>query len=124
MRISSFCLLFSALNKNFSLRSISRLCSRFDLSSSRCFSHNNLSSSFLLVAHTSRLSLKITNVAQVNLDGVCTKRVSLRAVAIFLVGGVDGADEICRTCITEPEIGSAEAQDVLNFFKESRHVGM
>ncbi|KAJ1427629.1 Sacsin [Sesbania bispinosa] len=29
-----------------------------------------------------------------------------------------------RTCIGESEIGSTEAQDVFNFFKENRHVGM
>lgn len=48
---------------------------------------------FLLVAHTSRLRLKITNVTQVIPDGACTEGVGLRAAAVFLVGGAEAADE-------------------------------
>lgn len=53
---------------------------------------------------------------------------NVKSISIFTK---EGAGEemhllhrVRRTCIGEPEIGSTEAQDVFNFFKENRHVGM
>ncbi|KAK7310408.1 hypothetical protein RJT34_07912 [Clitoria ternatea] len=53
---------------------------------------------------------------------------NVKSISIFVKEGT--GDEmhllhrVCRTCVGEPEIGSTEAQDVFNFFKESRRVGM
>ncbi|KAK7308413.1 hypothetical protein VNO77_42018 [Canavalia gladiata] len=53
---------------------------------------------------------------------------NVKSISIFVKEGTGHEmhllHRVRRTCIGEPEIGSTEAQDVLNFFKESRHVGM
>jgi sacsin len=53
---------------------------------------------------------------------------NVKSISIFVKEGT--GDEmhllhrVRRTCIGEPEIGSTKAQDVFNFFKENRRVGM
>ncbi|XP_020205115.1 sacsin isoform X1 [Cajanus cajan] len=53
---------------------------------------------------------------------------NVKSISIFVKEGTGHEmhllHRVSRTCIGEPEIGSTEAQDVFNFFKESRHVGM
>ncbi|TKY69100.1 Sacsin protein [Spatholobus suberectus] len=53
---------------------------------------------------------------------------NVKSISIFVREGTGHEmhllHRVCRTCIGEPEIGSTEAEDVFNFFKESRHVGM
>ncbi|RDX78476.1 Sacsin, partial [Mucuna pruriens] len=53
---------------------------------------------------------------------------NVKSISIFVKEGTGHEmhllHRVCRTCIGEPEIGSTEAQDVFNFFKESRRVGM
>lgn len=47
----------------------------------------------LLIANTSRLCLKIANIAQVSPDGACAEWIGLRAAAVLLVGRAEAADE-------------------------------
>ncbi|RZB94315.1 sacsin-like [Glycine soja] len=53
---------------------------------------------------------------------------NVKSISIFVKEGTGHEMHLLhcvrRTCIGEPEFGSTEAQDVFNFFKESRHVGM
>ncbi|XP_014490933.1 uncharacterized protein LOC106753623 isoform X1 [Vigna radiata var. radiata] len=53
---------------------------------------------------------------------------NVKSISIFVKEGTMNEmhllHRVCRTCIGEPETGSAEAQDIFNFFKESRRVGM
>ncbi|KAK7349013.1 hypothetical protein VNO80_23837 [Phaseolus coccineus] len=53
---------------------------------------------------------------------------NVKSISIFVKEGTVNEmhllHRVCRNNIGEPEVGSAEAQDVFNFFKESRHVGM
>ncbi|KAG5076121.1 hypothetical protein JHK82_054816 [Glycine max] len=53
---------------------------------------------------------------------------NVKSISIFVKEGTGQEmhllHRVHRTCIGEPEIGSTEAQDMFNFLKESRHVGM
>lgn len=53
---------------------------------------------------------------------------NVKSISIFVKEGTGHEmhllHRVRRTCIGEPEIGSTEAQDVFNFFKEDRRVGM
>lgn len=49
--------------------------------------------SLLLVANSSGLGLKITNIMQVEPDGACAEGVGFGSAAVFLVGGAEAADE-------------------------------
>ncbi|KAK7407784.1 hypothetical protein VNO78_09866 [Psophocarpus tetragonolobus] len=53
---------------------------------------------------------------------------NVKSISIFVKEGagheINLLHRVRRTCIGEPEIGSTEAQDAFNFFKESRRVGM
>jgi len=53
---------------------------------------------------------------------------NVKSISIFVKEGTVNEMQllhrVSRACIGEPEIGSAESQDVFNFFKESRRVGM
>ncbi|XP_027359772.1 sacsin [Abrus precatorius] len=53
---------------------------------------------------------------------------NVKSISIFVKEGTGHEMHllqcVSRTCIGEPEIGSTKAQDVFNFFKESRRVGM
>ncbi|KAL9324800.1 hypothetical protein ACSQ67_005445 [Phaseolus vulgaris] len=53
---------------------------------------------------------------------------NVKSISIFVKEGTVNEmhllHRVCRNNIGEPEVGSAGAQDVFNFFKESRRVGM